>query len=326
MAYKSNSGTKDGVLLPNSRLYVPQHNYFINGGFEIWQRGASASSVGVNSYYTADRWFLESAGSANNISISQTAGQNGPIWSGGPYAGSKIALQAVLTGRNGSIWLAQYIKEPADLAALAGRTVTFAVDIYQSVASTVQLQLSTTGTGAINISPGPTAITNLWTRVSATGKIPTTATSIQCLIQFTGNGTFVLDNAVLCIGPATPAFVPLPIADDLARCQRYYEYQGAMGNASTGHAPGTSSAFINSLYSNTGTWYWTHPFATNKGGSPTLGKGTGTWGTGGGTTNQPTLGIGDTTCYFISTSGITANAIGVSQSAANAYITAEWTP
>jgi hypothetical protein len=68
------SATAGQTVIYNGTNFVnndsPSHNYIINGGFDIWQRGTSFSSV-VNASYTADRWRI----SYNGTGIRTVSGQ-----------------------------------------------------------------------------------------------------------------------------------------------------------------------------------------------------------------------------------------------------------
>jgi hypothetical protein len=103
-----------------------------------------------------------------------------------------------------------------------------------------------------------------WQQLTAPAlTVPVNATVIALTILFDANlsATVYVDDAMLVVGSQPATYVPLPLADDLARCQRYYEVL-VTGSANefvgVGHAVSTTTA------------YFQRPFRVPKAVTPTL--------------------------------------------------------
>jgi len=201
-------------VLPNAAIAnaklaadTARANLLTNGGFEIWQRGGAS----ITSGFTADRWQIESTG----LAVIADGG------AGNVDIGSQFAAKVTYNGTASN--LSQFCE--AYPGSLRGRTVSASVRVKGSVASSVKLTINSDGTGSPNVSSAFHTGGGAYETLTAAGAvIPADATKVYVRVQFTGAaGTWYLDNAMLVVGSQAADYAPLHPADDLARCQRYYE-------------------------------------------------------------------------------------------------------
>jgi hypothetical protein len=118
---------------------------------------------------------------------------------------------------------------------------------------------------------------------------------ISVSISFEASCTAYLDNAMVVYGPNAGDYTPLPPADDLARCLRYYQVLGPNATASL-----EVSAYAGAGGTPSETFQY-HPKAV----IPTITK-VGTWAVA--NCSQPTVSGADTdSCYLT----ITVTALGI---------------
>lgn len=277
----------------NELIGLRSRNLLTNGGFEVWQRGAGPFSA-LNAY-SADRWLIGSSGVGTITKETTTVDSSGS------------SLKAVVTA-NGFI-ISQKLE---DFAQLRGQTLSLSVRIQQSVASGVTMSIQD-GIGTPSFPTSST--TGAWVTLTQTFVVAASATSVTIAFQFSV-GTHYLDNAMLVMGPAPTAYVPLHPQEELARCQRYYEVHGGVNNGSPsplGFA--TAAGQYVSCYV---------PFAVQKGGLPTVTK-LGTWGV----TNcgQPTVGQVTPNGYLLLvTSSAAGNPTTAFPNSSDDLIVAEFNP
>lgn len=189
----------DGYTQKAVNGIVQNPNLLINPNFAINQRG-QASYTGTN--YTVDRW----KNSYGTLELQS----NGEIKH---------------TSSNGWQGVAQYIENPS---RLAGRTVTisamgrgdgataFRIYLYYQIGNNPRVTVCTAQT---------TATTN--TIISASGTLPEDITDSDklyfMLYNSTANTSFYCKWAKLEIGSVATEFSPPSIAEELPKCQRYYQ-------------------------------------------------------------------------------------------------------
>lgn len=282
---------KDNV---NMLLGKGSGNLLVNGGFEVWQRGTG--SFTANQAYTADRWLID--GTVLTVTKETTTVDN-----------SIASLKVVVAAYAGpTIGIGQYLEENKQLY---GKTLSFSVRVHQSVASQVSIAIREIGVGATTSSTSVT--TGSFVTYTVTRTLGSSFTSINPTINFTGNGTYYLDNAMLVIGPNAAPYEPLHPADDLLRCQRYYEFIGGAAQSvyfRGYHTAGNPLGF---------TLFW----KTTKGGTPTITK-IGTWTVG--NCAQPAVASpAVNSCQITSTVTASGDAYFTTSSATDG-ITVEWNP
>ena len=207
-------------------------NLLTNGGFEIWQRGNGPFTA--NGVYAADRWWVLPTAPTTTSVTRDTANVDG----------GSIACAAVVVGAYAAeSYLSQRVE---DFTQLRGRTITFSIRGRSSVANGLRLAIGqTSGStfGAYHSGGGA------YETLSVTVAIAANTSIVQCNVSFDANGTYYLDNAMLVVGSVAADYAPLHPADDLARCQRYYEViTGNFGFPMlTGTAAATSQGYGQSM-------------------------------------------------------------------------------
>jgi hypothetical protein len=109
---------------------------------------------------------------------------------------------------------------------LGGKTLTLSMRVRCSAANAVRLGIynSTAWTyGAYHSGSG-----NFET-LSVSVAVPVAPSQIWAGASFAASCTAYLDNACLVVGSTPADYVPMHPADDLARCERYYELVGNSG-------------------------------------------------------------------------------------------------
>jgi hypothetical protein len=242
--------------LPAERIAsdLARPNLLTNGSFENWQRGTGPFTG--NTAYGPDRWVLGVIGT-DTMSISRGAAAAGML---GQF---NVACNFTLgTGAGGSN-LTQVIKKTE--INLTGKTVTFSIWISTGVVGAVRPYIWFDGASSNTIyglsNTGGAQV--LYT----TATIPNDATQVNMGIFFSATCSPAIDNASLVLGAVAPDFPGVHIADDLARCLRYYEILGGGGQDMIlgGYQVGGSSA------------YTSLTFAAKKAVAPTCTR-VGTWG------------------------------------------------
>jgi hypothetical protein len=136
---------------------------------------------------------------------------------GGKYAASHTFTLGTGAGATAFYQPHKITTEGPDLRGL---TISFSVWVNTAVANGLRAYIYSDGTGAgfttTSTTGGPQVL-----RVTRT--VPTDATLVTVGIQFTASCTGDIDNAMLVVGSQAADYAPLHPADDLARCQRYYE-------------------------------------------------------------------------------------------------------
>jgi hypothetical protein len=254
-------------------------NYFINGGFDIWQRSTSYALTSTQgSYGAADRW-----GNVQDSSPAATASQ---ITTGLPN-GFRYGLKVQRTAGSTSTGVMRtfQVLETASSIPLANQTVTFSfwakAGANYSQTSNILNTYFATGTGtdqsassmAFGTWTGYTQTTNnatlttSWQRFSYNITIPSTATQLGITFSSTPTGTAGADDSYqltgiqLELGSVATAFTRAggTIQGELAACQRYFY----------SHASGDSKSIGNSAYYSATAIYGTLQFPVTMRVAPT---------------------------------------------------------
>lgn len=283
------------VVTPAKLAYSGlQVNQIINGGFEVWQRIANASSWAVTGGSSgADCWTILVGGTSLTCTRETTN-----IMPDGKYS-----LKGIGVGTNN--YLIQNIE---NFESFRGKKITFSCWVKTSTAAAINLKVYD-GVAAIATSSNHTGGGG-WEQLSITITVSTTATILTCYLYFLIGATAYFDNAVLAFGTGLPVFQPLPIALDIDMCQRRFEihYGGCPGALGTGYTIGE---------------YASHSicYHTKKGGAPTLTK-NGTWSVS--NSNQPTVDFVGVDGYRFYATASVAAPFSATSSNASMNITSEW--
>lgn len=236
-------------------------NLFINGNFDIWQRGTSYSGPISVTYCSADRWiFYDGQNGTANISKQvfspgQTDVPGGPI----NYAQYDMTVQATEGGpgihqRIENVAIAQ--AEPVTFsfyAKLTSGTLVVTPFVVQSFGSSGSSLVQTSYTSQT------LTLTSSWAKHTVTLDIPSisgkTVSGGDDYLQIgfqvpLSSGTFTLSitNMKAEKGSVATPFVSRPIAEELALCQRYYVYTAVLNSAGYHNTSSVISlAFVGSM-------------------------------------------------------------------------------
>jgi len=212
-------------------------NKIINGGFDVWQRSTSATVTGADSYSTADRWRIRTAGAGGSVTSSrQSAGLNGYQYclryqrvSGNTDTNALQLVQTLETSESiklvgGSVVLSFWARSGANYSPTSS-----ALKVYlTSGTGTDQYWLSFTNYA--NVIDQTATLTTTWQRFVYIATPSTSATQFSVQFQMTPTGTAGANDYFEITGvqleanyQATP-FEQRPIGVELQLCQRYYCY------------------------------------------------------------------------------------------------------
>lgn len=212
------SGTASGEAIHFGQYQFRAQNIVDNGGFEIWQRGNTFSSV-ANASYTSDRWQISTTEIATVVVTKETTTID---------AVGLASMKVVTTGSGASkIWYVYNTIE--NYADYRGKTVSFSVRVNSNTASAIKIGIADSSTTTLSsYHTGGSAFETL----TVTATIGAAITQLYVLIGMISagdkrNGTFYWDSAMLSLGSEALDFVPTVPQADLSRCQRFYQRFGS---------------------------------------------------------------------------------------------------
>ena len=249
------SGVKGNELLRSETIQeardiigVGRRNLVINGGFEIWQRGTSFSSLN-SMKYTADRW-LQYAASTSTIEASRqqfTTGQTEVP--GNP----RYYYRMDNTPDSDHTWMElfqriEHVKRFSDVPV----TLSFwmKANKYQ-VEKEIRLtqNFGVSGSSTVSVISPRFTIETYWQKYEFTFDLPSvTGKTINADNFFqihwyspdvvAANTYYDIAQVQLEYGRVATPFEERPYAEEFNLCERFYQLYGALGNASGDH--GTS--------------------------------------------------------------------------------------
>jgi hypothetical protein len=209
-------------------------NLFINGQFDIWQRGTSVSGPISDTYTCADRWIFYDGqdGSADISRNTFTAGQT-DVPGGPTYYAEHDMTQAATSGGPGIHQRIENVRtlndEPVTLsfyAKVASGTLVLTPYVYQMFGTSGSDLVSTEYTSQT------ITVTTSWTLHTVTFDIPSITGKtisggddyVQVGFRLPLNETWTLSvtNMKAERGSVATPFIPRSYAEELALCQRYY--------------------------------------------------------------------------------------------------------
>lgn len=227
-----------GGILPGTSIY--RKNFLINGAMQVWQRFiTSLNPVAGVATYTLDRWyFYQSGGATGNY----TAAQTGTLENQYARLQVNVAIAA-------AIQRFTQIVESADAAKLAGKTVTFSVELNANATWIEDVTLLIiTGTGvdegsvlleggawtgqtiaaSVAITPG----VGTFTRYDITATLAANVKEVAVKLQWSSatliaGATLDVTNAQLEVGSGPSQFEFIPYNQTLLACQRFFRGYGA---------------------------------------------------------------------------------------------------
>ncbi|MBO0884366.1 MAG: hypothetical protein J2P17_29360 [Mycobacterium sp.] len=242
-----------GIANNNLGPDVARANQLVNGGFENWQRGNGPFTT--SGAKLADRWYMTIYGT-DTLSVSKST-------TGLPAGSQSCAVATFTLGTgSGTTIVAQDLSIP-DGHQILGLQCSLSVLVKTTTANAVRVAIN-------NYAPGPGnrftysgyhSGSGNWESLTASAICATDTTYFCIYIMFSASCTAYLDNAMLVVGSQPANYVPLPPADDLARCLRYYEILTAelQGYATSGINVGYAVSYkahkpVAPTVTKTGTW------------------------------------------------------------------------
>jgi hypothetical protein len=217
-----------GTIVPSAGVFAsnaPGINRIINGAMVMDQRNSGTAqtiTAAAALAYTVDRWYAYCTGA--NVTGQRVAGTGGNLYA------YRFTGAASVT----AIGFGQRI-EALNSADLAGTTATLAVDLANSLLTTVTwtaYYANTTDTFGTLASPTRTQIATgtftvnaTLTRYSTQISIPAAATTGIEIVFTVGaqtSGTWTIDNVQLEAGSLASTFERRQLGQELSLCQRYY--------------------------------------------------------------------------------------------------------
>ena len=222
-----------GVITP----FVAGKNKFINGDFNVWQRGTTFTGI-ASGVYTADR-FQTAHDGTGTATVSRQTFTPGSA----PVAGYESAFflrhQIASSGSSGFFQMAQSIE---DVRTLAGQTVTVSfwakADTTRSMVYYLEQLFGSGGSSSVLATYTAFNITTSWARYSVTFNIPSIAgktigTNSMLYNGFrqgttTAGAQLDIWGVQIESGSVATPFTTATgtIQGELAACQRYYIRQG----------------------------------------------------------------------------------------------------
>ena len=241
-----------GAVYNNGAL--SNRNLIINGGMEVAQRGTSSTSGG---YVSLDRWYVNQSG--GSTTFSQETNSN-PSETGGlqKYARLNVSTSSDFTS----------IRQPIeDVTSVPAGTVT--ISFYaKGTAPTGGLYLwgtqdfGTSGSSDVDITPVliTASLTSSWVRYSAQITIPSidgktinAASFVKFNIgQYSNTGTTAYDLNItgvqLEVGTEVTPFEHRSFADELARCERYFQTYSKRNWQGTNEHSGNYKMYVDGVF------------------------------------------------------------------------------
>ena len=235
-------------------------NLIINGGFDIWQRGTTFSSI-TSGTYSADRWWYGNSGASNYTVTRRTLSDL-------PNFQYSVRLQRASGNTQTASQYFGNVFETVNSIPYAGKTVTLSyyakVGANYSGGTSLNAIVSSGTTVDVGLFSGPgsntattsiPALTTAWQKFTSTGTIFSNATQVCIFFVWAPTGTAGADDWVeitgvqLEVGSVSTPFSRAGgnIQGELAACQRYFERigQNSYSPYGTGLCGSTTTARVN---------------------------------------------------------------------------------
>jgi len=199
-------------------------NFIMNGGFDVWQRGTSAtkSGDGYGGYLSADRWATYYDG--NTISR-QT----------GTFNGSTKYVARVAGSAGSTNYIYQKIESASSF--VSGKTVTQSYWARANVAVTLYSEYRFYNSGGevnnVQTTLPTVALTTSWQKITDTRVLTDSSTDLtrDLFVLFkadcNNSGDYIeIADVQLELGSTATDFEHRSYGEELALCQRYYQQYG----------------------------------------------------------------------------------------------------
>jgi hypothetical protein len=232
---KDNSITNAKLAFDGGTLSF--RNKIINGGFDIWQRGATFNNI--NRYtYTADRWTTSTTTNVANKNVSRQtllatdlpAIEAGLIYylRGSYTSGTQVAEWAIgnpielsVTGRSTPLKVGKQYTLSYYARTQGPYTIPVTLQYRDGTASAILKDVAATNQ----------AVTTSWARYTFTFTMLEPDSTNTCFVVYFGRGNVPINTNIditgvqLEEGPTATPFEQRPIGTELALCQRYYQFE-----------------------------------------------------------------------------------------------------
>ena len=214
-------------------------NHIINGGFDVWQRGTSFSTIG----YTADRWNMVVLNGCTVYSSTSGATVDGTT--------TNILRITNSTGLSQDVVL----RQPIEAGILQGREVTFSAEVrgLGAEVSTVYNRTRGTTNDHINLNVPATILNPGFTRLTGTATVPLNSAytsvykhDIDINVTIPNGVSFDIAQVQLEEGSVATPFEQRPYGLELSLCQRYYEVITVEDNSYLGQYSSAANIFFGS--------------------------------------------------------------------------------
>jgi len=217
---------------------LSNRNMIINGAMQVAQRGNRSPSGFTGSFYAGpDRWLVNRTGTGDT-GFSQISSTD--------YGGTKAA-QAIFLAAAGEAFMVTQRIEAANIAHLAGQTVTLSfwasgssdagsatLNAILSYASAVDNFTTETTISSNSVSYSGTAAYYTFTFTLPAGAANGVGVKFEgAKTDATGTFTLTFGGVQLEVGDTATPFEHRSYADELARCQRYLYRLGGIQSYST---------------------------------------------------------------------------------------------
>jgi len=200
---------------------LSNRNLIINGAMQVWQRGTSSTSAG---YSTVDRYEMSGTSTRSRSTDAPD--------------GFQYSLQQALTAGNAN--QAEQFIEAANAVQLKGKTTT--LSFYAKATGSVEMYLYASTFSSVDDSSSKSFFvsnqtignaTSSWVRYTVEIDFSAQANVVNgcgILLGFretaSSTATAYITGVQLEVGPEATPFEHRSYGDELARCQRYYQFIG----------------------------------------------------------------------------------------------------
>lgn len=206
----------------NSYGYA-QANLLVNPGFELWQRGAGPFTA--TNAFCADEWRATSVSGGE----SQQVDRESTIKKYSDYS-----LKFNVSSSASTSGISQGIE---NFKNLAGQWITYSLWV-NTVSPSVRIRITDYNGTEQPVSSDYHSGSGEWEQLTVTKQLRTGllpfaswehsfGVRLSCYLDSTVNGTFYMDGGTCVLGnfPQGVPFIPLNPAEDMQRCERFYEVQ-----------------------------------------------------------------------------------------------------
>ena len=188
-------------------------NILVNGGFNIWKRGAGPFASPAIGVFHADKWLMDNSGAATFTVTKETTTIDSGL--------NSLKLDITVLGGATTCVIKQNVE---NFEEYRGKILTVTVRVHSVVAG-AKLQMSEGFTNFASANHTGSG----WETLTVTGLINASASILTLFIGYIGNlvvSTVYVDSAMMVIGDQAILFVPEDSTLEASRCERHYQIGG----------------------------------------------------------------------------------------------------